>query len=83
MEDAMIINKSSLERGFTHGTVYKSEVSSKQRVSDYCMSTVNSTNRITRMTVHILPHGTPNTDWQIEENHVFSQIRQEKIRKTF
>jgi DNA-directed RNA polymerase I subunit RPA2 len=26
MEDAMILNKSSLERGFAHGTVYKSEI---------------------------------------------------------
>lgn len=26
MEDAMIINKSSYERGFAHGSVYKSEV---------------------------------------------------------
>lgn len=25
MEDAMVINKSSYERGFGHGTVYKSE----------------------------------------------------------
>jgi hypothetical protein len=29
MEDAMILNKSSFERGFAHGTVYKTEV--------YCM----------------------------------------------
>ena len=29
MEDAMIINKSSLERGFAHGQIYKSEVSIK------------------------------------------------------
>ena len=26
MEDAMIINKGSLERGFAHGQVYKTEV---------------------------------------------------------
>ena len=26
MEDAMIINKQSLERGFTHGTMYKTEI---------------------------------------------------------
>lgn len=26
MEDAMILNKSSVERGFAHATVYKSEV---------------------------------------------------------
>lgn len=26
MEDAMIINKSSLERGFAHGSIYKSEL---------------------------------------------------------
>ena len=26
MEDAMILNKSSVERGFKHATVYKSEV---------------------------------------------------------
>ena len=26
MEDAMIINKGSYERGFAHGSVYKSEV---------------------------------------------------------
>ena len=26
MEDAMILNKSSFERGFAHGTVYKTEV---------------------------------------------------------
>ena len=26
MEDAMIINKSAYERGFGHGTVYKSHV---------------------------------------------------------
>jgi DNA-directed RNA polymerase I subunit RPA2 len=26
MEDAMIINKSTFERGFGHGTVYKTEV---------------------------------------------------------
>lgn len=25
MEDAMVINKSSYERGFGHGTIYKSE----------------------------------------------------------
>ena len=29
MEDAMIINKSSYERGFGHGSVYKSEVHNK------------------------------------------------------
>ena len=34
MEDAMIINKSSLERGFAHGQIYKSEVSIKHSVSD-------------------------------------------------
>ena len=27
MEDAMILNKASHERGFAHATVYKSEVS--------------------------------------------------------
>lgn len=27
MEDAMILNKASFERGFAHATVYKSEVS--------------------------------------------------------
>ena len=27
MEDAMILNKSSYERGFAHGSVYKSDVS--------------------------------------------------------
>ena len=26
MEDAMILNKASFERGFAHATVYKSEV---------------------------------------------------------
>ncbi len=26
MEDAMILNKGSVERGFKHATVYKSEV---------------------------------------------------------
>ena len=26
MEDAMILNKGSFERGFAHGTVYKTEV---------------------------------------------------------
>ncbi len=26
MEDAMVINKSSIERGFAHGAIYASEV---------------------------------------------------------
>ena len=26
MEDAMVLNKASYERGFAHGSVYKSEV---------------------------------------------------------
>jgi DNA-directed RNA polymerase beta subunit len=26
MEDAMVINKSSVERGFAHGAIYASEV---------------------------------------------------------
>jgi len=26
MEDAMVINKSSVERGFAHGAIYSSEV---------------------------------------------------------
>lgn len=26
MEDAMILNKASYERGFAHGTIYKTEV---------------------------------------------------------
>ena len=29
MEDAMILNKSAFERGFGHGSVYKSDVSSR------------------------------------------------------
>ena len=29
MEDAMVINKGSYERGFGHASVYKSEVSGK------------------------------------------------------
>ena len=28
MEDAMVINKSSVERGFAHGAIYASEVRS-------------------------------------------------------
>jgi len=32
MEDAMILNKASHERGFAHATVYKSEVSYATKV---------------------------------------------------
>ena len=32
MEDAMIVNKSSYERGFGHGSVYKVQVSTKMSV---------------------------------------------------
>ena len=31
MEDAMILNKASFERGFAHGTVLKCEVSSERQ----------------------------------------------------
>ena len=33
MEDAMILNKSSYERGFGHGCIYKSEVGGKLMTS--------------------------------------------------
>lgn len=33
MEDAMIINKASYERGFAHGSVYKSEFIELKSVS--------------------------------------------------
>jgi hypothetical protein len=36
MEDAMIINKASLERGFAHGSILKSEFVDLQSVSKYC-----------------------------------------------
>jgi DNA-directed RNA polymerase I subunit RPA2 len=36
MEDAMILNKSSFERGFAHGTVYKTEVYDMYVLSMYC-----------------------------------------------
>ena len=32
MEDAMILNKASHERGFAHATVYKSEVGTPKTV---------------------------------------------------
>lgn len=35
MEDAMIINKSSYERGFAHGTLYKTEVIELKDKGDY------------------------------------------------
>ena len=34
MEDAMIINKSSMERGFAHGTMYKSSIIEIDNISD-------------------------------------------------
>jgi DNA-directed RNA polymerase I subunit RPA2 len=36
MEDAMIINKASYERGFAHGSVYKSEFIELKSVSFNC-----------------------------------------------
>lgn len=33
MEDAMIINKSSLERGFAHGSILKTEIVTLDSVS--------------------------------------------------
>lgn len=38
MEDAMIINKASYERGFAHGCVYKSEFVELKSVSCNCLS---------------------------------------------
>jgi DNA-directed RNA polymerase beta subunit len=38
MEDAMIINKASYERGFAHGSVYKSEFIELKSVSVNCKS---------------------------------------------
>ena len=35
MEDAMIINKGSYDRGFAHGSIYKSEVISWNLVHDF------------------------------------------------
>ena len=40
MEDAMILNKSSYERGFAHGSVYKSDVSVKTSQVEYSVYTV-------------------------------------------
>ena len=40
MEDAMIINKASLERGFAHGQIYKTEVR-YLLVVDFCPSVFN------------------------------------------
>ena len=34
MEDAMILNKASFERGFAHASVYKSEVSTVSGPTD-------------------------------------------------
>ena len=35
MEDAMIINKGSYERGFAHGSIYKSEVICKYLIQNF------------------------------------------------
>lgn len=37
MEDAMIINKSAYERGFAHGSIYKSDFIELHNVSSYFM----------------------------------------------
>jgi len=34
MEDAMIISKGSLDRGFAHGQIYKTEV--RNKIDKYC-----------------------------------------------
>jgi len=39
MEDAMVLNKASVERGFAHGSVYRGRVSDVSRVNQleqYC-----------------------------------------------
>jgi DNA-directed RNA polymerase I subunit RPA2 len=41
MEDAMIINKASYERGFAHGSVYKSEFIELKSVSCNCNKVLN------------------------------------------
>ena len=60
MEDAMIINKSAYERGFGHGTVYKSHVRRCLRVPCRCCvcatACVGSAMRLSVPFLHLYPH---------------------------
>lgn len=40
MEDAMVINRGSLQRGFAHGQVYKSETIDLKEIVKKCTSLV-------------------------------------------
>lgn len=56
MEDAMIINKASYERGLAHGTIYKSEFIELKHASSYFCRNPHLDNLIAKLDTDGLPH---------------------------
>ncbi|BES88059.1 Hypothetical protein polymerase [Nesidiocoris tenuis] len=56
MEDAMIINKASLERGFAHGSIIKSEIVELNSAQSYFANNPNSVDAMKYLDDDGLPH---------------------------
>lgn len=80
MDDAMILNKSAHERGFGHGTIYKTKIvhidennkRAKSRTSAKQLFGFSPNDRVTdQMTKHVDRDGLPYIGTQISEGDVF------------